>query len=93
MVSTPFKECQGQSAMYSLRDLEVAKHADLRRMCALGYRLLKQMVYGSPTFALRLAEYIPFMQSQVGQGAADWGQGLPSHGPEGQTSLPLKDLP
>ena len=36
------------------------------QVCALGYRLLKQMVYGSPAFALRLAAYIPFMQSQLG---------------------------
>ena len=35
-------------------------------VCALGYRLLQRMVSGSPAFAFRLAEYIPFIQSQLG---------------------------
>ena len=66
MLSAPFAECNGSKASYSLRDLESAHNAELSRVCALCYRLLKQMVYGSPAFAARLAEYIPFMQSQLG---------------------------
>ena len=65
MVSIPFRECTSAAALYSLCELEQPANAELRRMCALAYRLLKQMVYGSPSFALCLAEFIPFMQSQL----------------------------
>ena len=60
------QESQGADAMYTLGDLQLPEHAELSRLCALGYRLLQQMVYGSPAFALKLAEYIPFIQSQLG---------------------------
>ena len=66
MLSAPFRESAGVAAMYTLADLRDPKNADLCQCCALGYRLLKQMVYGAPAFALRLAEYIPFMQAQLG---------------------------
>ena len=60
LLSAPFQEPGG----HTLNDLE--SHAELARTCALGYRLLRQMVHGSPGFAFRLASYIPFMQSQIG---------------------------
>ena len=66
LLSAPFKESRGDGAMYTLRDLESPHNAELVRTCALGYRLLRQMVLGSPANALRLASYIPFMQSQIG---------------------------
>ena len=62
----PFKESGTSEALLRLADLEQARHSDLRMVCSLGYRLLRQMVCGSPAFALRLAEYIPFIQSQLG---------------------------
>ena len=66
MLSAPFKESMGPAAKYSLIDLENVKNAELCKLCALGYRLLRQMVYGSPAFAFTLAKYIPFIQSQLG---------------------------
>ena len=66
MLSSPFKESGGERAAYYYRDLRDPKHADLEHVCALGYRLLQQMVSGSPAFAWKLAYHIPFMQSQLG---------------------------
>ena len=44
-------------------DLE--KNAELFHVCALGYRLLQQMVCRNPVFAMRLLESVPFMISQL----------------------------
>ena len=63
MVSIPFKECTSAAALYSVCELEQPANAELRRMCAMAYPT--QMVYSSPSFALCLAEFIPFMQSQL----------------------------
>ena len=78
VLSAPFKESRGPAAVYNLSDLENAKTAELSKLCALCYRLLKQMVYRNPKHAVRLAEYIPFMQSQLGycRLAADTLSGL-----------------
>ena len=66
MLSAPFAESAGGGATYRLSDLADPANQDLNSVCALCYRLLRQMVKGSPPFALQLAEWIPFIQSQLG---------------------------
>ena len=56
------------NAIEALNDAPTFSPAqELRLVCTLCYRLLRHMVKGSPEFALELAEYIPFMQSQLGR--------------------------
>ena len=66
LLSAPFQESGGATAAYSLGDLESPKCVELSKTCDLCYRLLQQMVRGTPAFAFRLSGYIPFMQSQLG---------------------------
>lgn len=48
-------------------------HNKIKFLCTLCYRLLRLMIKGTINYALRLSQYIPFMQSQVslGIGVAD----------------------
>ena len=64
-LSVPFKESHGPDAVYPLSALVDPEHRDLLRVCKLGYRLLREMIRGSPARAGRLAEYLPFILSQL----------------------------
>lgn len=52
--------------LVAIKDINQQEHATLHSVCVLCYRLLKQMVFGSPSFALELTSAIPFMMKQLG---------------------------
>eukprot|EP00667_Euglena_gracilis_P000076 EG_transcript_76 len=69
MLKTPFFITKGSAVkqpLVAIKDINQQEHATLHSVCVLCYRLLKQMVFGSPSFALELTSAIPFMMKQLG---------------------------
>eukprot|EP00667_Euglena_gracilis_P000044 EG_transcript_44 len=67
ILKRPFRTEENPGGRLELADVYLPHHRPLYTCCIMCYRLLRQMVRGEATFALELAEHIPFMQRHVGQ--------------------------
>eukprot|EP00668_Euglena_longa_P012970 GGOE01015493.1.p1 GENE.GGOE01015493.1~~GGOE01015493.1.p1 ORF type:complete len:785 (+),score=269.74 GGOE01015493.1:1-2355(+) len=69
MLKCPFfvpKDRPDDEPMVNIKEVNQPENQLLYSVCVLCYRFLKQMVCGTPSFALELCTAIPFMMKQLG---------------------------
>eukprot|EP00667_Euglena_gracilis_P000043 EG_transcript_43 len=69
MLKCPFfvpKDRPDDEPMLAIKEVNAPENQLLYSVCVLCYRFLKQMVFGTPSFALELCSAIPFMMKQLG---------------------------